>query len=124
MLFHKAEIILTFKLCNVYSHKECKDCFAKLYCSGGCAANAYHSVKFEYVTVSNAGCAGSLPPFLSQPAIQLSTAQTISRHKKHDTFCFLFFINPPCIIQFRTALLSLFRFLYHASFLKEADSIL
>ena len=29
--------------CNVYSHKECKDCFAKLYCSGGCAANAYHT---------------------------------------------------------------------------------
>lgn len=32
-----------FKICNVYSHKECKDCFAKLYCSGGCAANAYHT---------------------------------------------------------------------------------
>ena len=23
--------------------EECKDCFAKLYCSGGCAANAYHT---------------------------------------------------------------------------------
>lgn len=32
-----------FKGCNVYSHEECKDCFAKLYCSGGCAANAYHT---------------------------------------------------------------------------------
>lgn len=32
-----------FKNCNVYSHKECRDCFAKLYCSGGCAANAYHT---------------------------------------------------------------------------------
>ena len=32
-----------FKLCNVYAHKECKDCFARLYCSGGCAANAYHT---------------------------------------------------------------------------------
>ena len=30
-----------FKLCNVYAHEECKDCFARLYCSGGCAANAY-----------------------------------------------------------------------------------
>jgi len=29
--------------CNVYAHEECKDCWAKLYCSGGCAANAYHS---------------------------------------------------------------------------------
>ena len=37
------EILEQFKLCNVYSHKECKDCFAKLYCSGGCAANAYHT---------------------------------------------------------------------------------
>lgn len=32
-----------FKGCNVYSHEECRDCFAKLYCSGGCAANAYHT---------------------------------------------------------------------------------
>lgn len=31
-----------FKLCNVYAKKECSDCFAKFYCSGGCAANAYH----------------------------------------------------------------------------------
>lgn len=32
-----------FQGCNIYSHEECKDCFAKLYCSGGCAANAYHT---------------------------------------------------------------------------------
>ena len=32
-----------FKCCNVYSHEECADCFAKLYCSGGCAANAHHT---------------------------------------------------------------------------------
>lgn len=32
-----------FKDCNIYAHKECDDCFARLYCSGGCAANAYHS---------------------------------------------------------------------------------
>ena len=31
-----------FKACNVYSKKECRDCFAKFYCSGGCAANAWH----------------------------------------------------------------------------------
>ena len=31
-----------FKGCNVYSKPECKQCFAKYYCSGGCAANAYH----------------------------------------------------------------------------------
>jgi uncharacterized protein len=32
-----------FLACNVYSREECKDCWAKLYCSGGCAANAYHA---------------------------------------------------------------------------------
>ncbi len=32
-----------FKMCNVYARPACNDCWAKLYCSGGCAANAYHA---------------------------------------------------------------------------------
>jgi len=32
-----------FRSCNVYARPECADCWAKLYCSGGCAANAYHA---------------------------------------------------------------------------------
>jgi len=32
-----------FLNCNVYARGECRDCWAKLYCSGGCAANAYHA---------------------------------------------------------------------------------
>ncbi|MET0017563.1 thioether cross-link-forming SCIFF peptide maturase [Oscillibacter sp.] len=32
-----------FRSCNAYSRPECADCWAKLYCSGGCAANAYHA---------------------------------------------------------------------------------
>ena len=32
-----------FKACNVYARPECADCWAKLYCSGGCAANAFHA---------------------------------------------------------------------------------
>ena len=32
-----------FRGCNSYSRPECRDCWAKLYCSGGCAANAYHA---------------------------------------------------------------------------------
>ena len=32
-----------FANCNVYAHPECRNCWARLYCSGGCAANAYHS---------------------------------------------------------------------------------
>lgn len=31
-----------FKSCNVYAKDKCKKCFAKFYCSGGCAANSYH----------------------------------------------------------------------------------
>lgn len=30
-----------FKLCNVYAKDKCKDCFARFYCSGGCAANSF-----------------------------------------------------------------------------------
>ena len=40
-----------FASCNVYAREDCRDCWAKLYCSGGCAANAYHatgSVKGVY----------------------------------------------------------------------------
>ena len=40
-----------FASCSVYAREECRDCWAKLYCSGGCAANAYHatgSVKGVY----------------------------------------------------------------------------
>ncbi len=32
-----------FRKCNAYAREECRDCWARLYCSGGCAANAYHS---------------------------------------------------------------------------------
>ena len=32
-----------FRSCNAYSRPECKDCWAQLYCAGGCAANAYHA---------------------------------------------------------------------------------
>lgn len=38
----RPEIQQQFKDCNVYTKEKCKDCFAKFYCSGGCAANAYH----------------------------------------------------------------------------------
>lgn len=32
-----------FRSCNAYAREGCRDCWAKLYCSGGCAANAYHA---------------------------------------------------------------------------------
>lgn len=30
-----------FKTCNVYAKEKCRSCFARFYCSGGCAANSY-----------------------------------------------------------------------------------
>ena len=44
-----------FKKCNVYSRPECADCWAKLYCSGGCAANAYHATG-DILGVYDYGC--------------------------------------------------------------------
>ncbi len=32
-----------FASCNVYAKEECKTCWARLYCAGGCAANALHA---------------------------------------------------------------------------------
>lgn len=37
----KPEICDEFKLCNVYAKEKCQNCFARYYCSGGCAANSY-----------------------------------------------------------------------------------
>lgn len=37
------EIQDKFKTCNAYSRPDCKDCWAKLFCAGGCAANSYHA---------------------------------------------------------------------------------
>ena len=36
------EIRDEFKSCNVYAKEKCKSCFARFYCSGGCAANSYN----------------------------------------------------------------------------------
>ena len=44
-----------FKKCNVYAHPECSDCWAKLYCSGGCAANAYHATG-KITGIYESGC--------------------------------------------------------------------
>ena len=39
----KPEVQNEFRSCNAYARPDCKDCWAKLYCSGGCAANAYNA---------------------------------------------------------------------------------
>ena len=38
----RTDIVDEFKTCNVYAKPKCKNCFAKFYCSGGCAANSYN----------------------------------------------------------------------------------
>ena len=65
-----------FASCNVYEKKECEDCWAKLYCSGGCAANSYHatgSVKGIY----KAGC--ELFKKRMECAIMLEVAKTLEQ---------------------------------------------
>ena len=37
----RQDICSSFRKCNVYTKKKCRDCFARFYCSGGCAANAW-----------------------------------------------------------------------------------
>ena len=44
-----------FAACNVYAREECRDCWARLYCSGGCAANAYHATG-KVTGIYESGC--------------------------------------------------------------------
>ena len=38
----RTDLVKTFGNCNVYSKEKCKNCFARFYCSGGCAANSFN----------------------------------------------------------------------------------
>ncbi|NCB91315.1 MAG: thioether cross-link-forming SCIFF peptide maturase [Clostridia bacterium] len=51
----KPQICGEFKSCNVYAKEACKKCFARFYCSGGCAANAYN-FKGSINDVYDIGC--------------------------------------------------------------------
>ena len=44
-----------FARLNLYARPQCRDCWAQLYCSGGCAANAYHAAG-SIEGVYEAGC--------------------------------------------------------------------
>lgn len=39
----KQEVCASFAACNIYTREKCRTCWARLYCSGGCAANAYNA---------------------------------------------------------------------------------
>ena len=49
------EVRAEFAACNVYAKPECRECWARLYCSGGCAANAYHATG-SITGIYEAGC--------------------------------------------------------------------
>ena len=63
-----------FMACNVYARPECADCWAKLYCSGGCAANAYHATG-KITGVYQYGC--ELFRKRMECAIMLEAAKTL-----------------------------------------------
>ena len=75
------EIQNEFLECNVYARPECRDCWARLYCSGGCAANAYHatgSVKGVY----KSGC--ELFRKRMECAIMVEIARTLTRQGEKE----------------------------------------
>ena len=49
------DIRAEFEHCNIYNKPECKKCWAKFYCSGGCVANSYNANK-DLITPYEIGC--------------------------------------------------------------------
>ena len=68
-----------FANCNVYARPDCRDCWAKLYCSGGCAANAYHSTG-SVTGVYKYGC--ELFRKRMECAIMVEIARTLAKNKQ------------------------------------------
>ena len=68
-----------FANCNVYARPDCRDCWAKLYCSGGCAANAYHSTG-SVTGVYKYGC--ELFRKRMECAIMVEIARTLAKNEQ------------------------------------------
>ena len=68
-----------FLACNVYARPDCRDCWAKLYCSGGCAANAYHATG-SVTGVYQYGC--ELFRKRMECAIMVEIARTLAAKEK------------------------------------------
>ncbi|MCR5271374.1 MAG: thioether cross-link-forming SCIFF peptide maturase [Lachnospiraceae bacterium] len=64
-----------FKSCNVYAKEKCRDCFAKFYCSGGCAANSYN-FHGDIHNAYDVGCA--LQKKRIECAIMIKAAEALS----------------------------------------------
>ena len=65
-----------FRMCNAYARKECQDCWAKLYCSGGCAANSYHA-SGDITGIYEYGC--KLFKKRMECAIMVEVSKTVSK---------------------------------------------
>ncbi len=65
-----------FRACNVYSHPECEECWARLWCSGGCAANAYHATG-DIGGVYEYGCR------LFRHRMECAIMMNVKREEKH-----------------------------------------
>ncbi|NLA81764.1 MAG: SPASM domain-containing protein, partial [Clostridiaceae bacterium] len=51
----RTDLAEAFSKCNVFARPECQTCWARYYCSGGCAANAYH-VSGDLLGIDAYGC--------------------------------------------------------------------
>ena len=71
-----------FRKCSVYAHRECDDCFARFFCSGGCVANAYHTTG-ELTGVYDYGC--RLHRRRIENAIMLKVSEAKDRREKEET---------------------------------------
>ena len=67
-----------FAACNVYARPDCRDCWARLYCSGGCAANAYHATG-SVTGIYKYGC--ELFRKRMECAIMVAIARTLSNKR-------------------------------------------
>ncbi len=77
----KKDAMAEFEKCNIYAHPECDDCFARMYCSGGCAANSFNasgSVTGYY----NIGC--KLHRARVRCAIMMQIARQFKKYPNHD----------------------------------------
>ena len=69
-----------FAACNVYAKPECRECWARLYCSGGCAANAWHATG-SITGIYEAGC--ELFRKRMECAIMMAVARTEAEQNVH-----------------------------------------
>ncbi len=75
----QTQICDEFKCCNVYAKEKCRDCFARFYCSGGCAANAYNFTG-DICGAYDIGC--ELQKKRIECAIMLKAAESEEEHEE------------------------------------------